>query len=759
MVFGAAGEMDLDTHPNGGAKANNNLHDILIDPTIPDWKKDLIVRKRNTNRLLFGNLKFTCAPLSISNHNTPTADAIRNDDIAAAAAAAATTDAISTEEQQLLLVGCLAAVDGRARISSPSAQPERENDQQEVEDEEVHQGEVEEEEEEEDFHPQEEDSPQVNGESDVVGRSPGEDEDAVDSLSVSAPERVSPECRTWCEGAMRLNNDTEPRFPAANTKIVVKRAVNGAGKVKRAVLATSNKIMGEEKPKMKTGVRKLSAPPTGTKTVVHTVNLGDPEEIKYGPGIVHKLRDRYINITLRESASAYKQRPPLSNLRRASSLDNILDEAPVVRRPPQPAEKKQPAMVKEPTLSKAENMKRHRSMETLLFEKQAPLVNDDIVIIEHSQPAAPPVSRKRNSSGGGGAPSEDEMPPPDVVKQTRQKFERRTNTLPQPKHGIVATRVANYKKPALSPKPANIDALRMRSKDVGTAPLSPPMSPPEVAKVLSPVEKKLPPVIVSEEPKVVEKLSPPAPAPRVQTPKEPPPVLKESPPPPKKELPPVVVTPKTESPPPKRESPQPPRVPSPKESTPPAKIVADDDDETTKIISKKALENIRKNGFSFVISPKGSPNLSHLPGGEKGSPPQVISVHQKVQDKQVGVIRPIPKVVSEKNLINAVKSEQPLIKAVTLRPVKVEATPAPAPVVVVAAKPEPSTELWGSNKRHFNEQPSTQLFDFTTRKSVPDYIENDGLGQRPAVSTRIINFFYFRKFYLNESYESCRGNG
>ena len=48
-----------------------NLHDILTDPTIPLWKKDLIVRKRNTNRLLFGNLKLTCG-VSLSQNSPST---------------------------------------------------------------------------------------------------------------------------------------------------------------------------------------------------------------------------------------------------------------------------------------------------------------------------------------------------------------------------------------------------------------------------------------------------------------------------------------------------------------------------------------------------------------------------------------------------------------------------------------------------------------------------------------------------------------
>lgn len=50
----------------------------------------------------------------------------------------------------------------------------------------------------------------------------------------------------------------------------------------------------------------------------------DDEELQYGPGIVSKLRCRYLSLALRQSVN--KQRPTLDNLRRATSLNNLLDE-------------------------------------------------------------------------------------------------------------------------------------------------------------------------------------------------------------------------------------------------------------------------------------------------------------------------------------------------------------------------------------------------------------------------------------------------
>lgn len=47
------------------------------------------------------------------------------------------------------------------------------------------------------------------------------------------------------------------------------------------------------------------------------------EEFQYGPGIVSKLRYRYLTLTLRQNAQ--KQRANLDSLRRATSLNNLLD--------------------------------------------------------------------------------------------------------------------------------------------------------------------------------------------------------------------------------------------------------------------------------------------------------------------------------------------------------------------------------------------------------------------------------------------------
>jgi hypothetical protein len=49
------------------------------------------------------------------------------------------------------------------------------------------------------------------------------------------------------------------------------------------------------------------------------------DSFKYGPGFVSKLRYRYLSLTLRQTSVA-KQRPSLAQLRRSTSLNNLLDE-------------------------------------------------------------------------------------------------------------------------------------------------------------------------------------------------------------------------------------------------------------------------------------------------------------------------------------------------------------------------------------------------------------------------------------------------
>ncbi|GJQ82964.1 bif [Trypoxylus dichotomus] len=65
-----------------------------------------------------------------------------------------------------------------------------------------------------------------------------------------------------------------------------------------------------------------------TDQLIETIEKGEDsdssEELKYGPGIVSKLKNRYLNLTLRETSS--KSRPSILHLRKATSLEHILDD-------------------------------------------------------------------------------------------------------------------------------------------------------------------------------------------------------------------------------------------------------------------------------------------------------------------------------------------------------------------------------------------------------------------------------------------------
>lgn len=55
------------------------------------------------------------------------------------------------------------------------------------------------------------------------------------------------------------------------------------------------------------------------------VQTENEEDFKYGPGFVSKLKCRYLSLTLRQT-SVSKQRPSILDLRRSTSLNNLLDE-------------------------------------------------------------------------------------------------------------------------------------------------------------------------------------------------------------------------------------------------------------------------------------------------------------------------------------------------------------------------------------------------------------------------------------------------
>lgn len=425
------------------------------------------------------------------------------------------------------------------------------------------------------------------------------------------------------------------------------------------------------------------------------------EELQYGPGIVNKLKTKYLSLTLRENQKR-GVRPSLANLRRSTSLENILDDdsSPI---PPktQYFKKSFHSSSRNSKVSQycakymsinqhgRESIKRAQSVDALYRNEPKCTVvitksntvesrmsnGTDVVITESSSdaslPKAPEVAK--------------ELPPPDLVKQTLKIFETKTTDT-----GTVL-------------KPKTIKA-----------PAKPPVSEKKVA--VKPVV--LPKPVLSGD-KVSSK--PRSPVKRHAAFSNPP------------ETKPPAIKPKSEyyvrllSPPPSTEV-----------------LHSPDNLVDKKYISTKALENIEKEGsmVKYTFSDSLAPTKSYLPkiaqatnnvlvnNGIDRPPPKAEAPSSPV--KQVAVIRPVvtnkihqqnrlTDVEIEKNHINKVKSVE--INSVQVEAKNVECEPGETD------KSEKVT-LWGDTKNRQQNQ-NTMVFNFVNRKEIPDYIENDGLVFTP----------------------------
>ncbi|XP_076302442.1 LOW QUALITY PROTEIN: uncharacterized protein LOC143220726 [Lasioglossum baleicum] len=223
------------------------------------------------------------------------------------------------------------------------------------------------------------------------------------------------------------------------------------------------------------------------------------EELQYGPGIVNKLKSKYLNLTLKEMN---KSRVSVQRFRRAASLEDLLDCED------EPGEKSARKYTKRTTSGAAtktdryrnacrgnESMKRARSVETLMRYngtdevgsthgvlsgrrpanglKQEP-INDHIILIDRTTVKIESRLGELDRPKAVNKPkrikpllAETERPPPDLVKTTMRIFEGSAKKL-KPK-GEVAAKVATFKtindtfkaqaqkkvgpKPPIQPKP------------------------------------------------------------------------------------------------------------------------------------------------------------------------------------------------------------------------------------------------------------------------------------------------------------------
>lgn len=271
------------------------------------------------------------------------------------------------------------------------------------------------------------------------------------------------------------------------------------------------------------------------------------EELQYGPGIVSKLRCRYLSLALRQSSN--KQRPSLDNLRRATSLNNLLDEDEdnsngsnrtswnnhcgdtIREQKARTPDEYVMSFVRKDSSNDSnrcrqvsrgnDSLKRARSVEALMrydnkawqrdISKDSNENDDDII---HHQQQQSPVDTLLKSKRAGNNDvivsiedkivnarergehkpkrltsfmDETERPPPDLVKHTLRLFEATANRRTinsRLGNGDVAAKVATFKSIISQEKPANI---------FPKPPLSPkkPMTKPRSNITSSPIKQNL----------------------------------------------------------------------------------------------------------------------------------------------------------------------------------------------------------------------------------------------------------------------------
>ncbi|KAF5304262.1 hypothetical protein FQA39_LY09789 [Lamprigera yunnana] len=221
----------------------------------------------------------------------------------------------------------------------------------------------------------------------------------------------------------------------------------------------------------------------------NSVDSSSSEELHYGPGIVNKLKNRYLSLTLRENNA--KTRPSILPIRKATSLEHLLDDdlpngKPAIAN----ARTYNNSRWKENNARNLPNryntkhgdLKRARSVETIsrsaIDEEPNELMND--VRVKHKSLhedmlIAPEGNDKlsvkvfdnkileittENKPFSNAVPhiinrpkritpvmNEKEKPPVHLVKQTKKLFEGKAEqrTKPPQQTGEVAAKVASYK--------------------------------------------------------------------------------------------------------------------------------------------------------------------------------------------------------------------------------------------------------------------------------------------------------------------------
>lgn len=233
----------------------------------------------------------------------------------------------------------------------------------------------------------------------------------------------------------------------------------------------------------------------------HATPLRDEaEELTYGPGIVKKLKSRYLSLTLREAGS--RVRPSIHGLRRAASLEHVLDEPAPPPRRYAPRAQERPARYRQATRAPEQAVKRARSVDALL-RCDSRSGSDE----PPSPPPTPPALLPASSPSPTFRPKrpspllrEAERPPPDLVKQTLKIFEGQPGkrTKSPAVTGHVSDKVKNFSDPqAKSKRPGSVRPLvpprgPLLSPDRRTPPCAATQTTPSLLARPPPSPKKIP---------------------------------------------------------------------------------------------------------------------------------------------------------------------------------------------------------------------------------------------------------------------------
>ncbi|KAK5649598.1 hypothetical protein RI129_000627 [Pyrocoelia pectoralis] len=207
-----------------------------------------------------------------------------------------------------------------------------------------------------------------------------------------------------------------------------------------------------------------------------SVDSNSSEELHYGPGIVNKLKNRYLSLTLRENNT--KIRPSILPIRKATSLENLLDDDVPNGKATVPHSREYNSRWKENNarnLSNRSNIENYNrrtlnSNEQLANDvrlKHESLHEDMLIVTEGNDKLSGKLFDKKlleitteNKPFSNAVPhiinrpkritpvmSEKEKPPVDVVKQAKRIFEGKAEqrTKPPQQTGEVAAKVASYK--------------------------------------------------------------------------------------------------------------------------------------------------------------------------------------------------------------------------------------------------------------------------------------------------------------------------